>query len=104
MLRFSVKSGEWFAIGRHVVTYDQPTSTFQFKLFSEPVFTGAVVSFPVSGYQVSIHCLSIGIYAKLGIRFYSSVGNEVTAEHIPVSHEGFESHKPRKKRRGKAGH
>lgn len=101
MLRFSVKSGEWFAIGHHVVTYDQPTSTFQFKLFSEPVFTGAVVSFPVSGYQVSIHCLSIGIYAKLGIRFYSSVGNEVTAEHIPVIRETFRNVR-RRKRRGKA--
>ena len=102
MLRFSVKSGEWFSVGPHVIVYDRPTSTFQFKLFTTDVFTGAVISFPVSGYQASIHCLSIGVYAKLGIRFYSSVGNEVTAEHIPVSHEGFEAHKPRRKRRGKA--
>lgn len=102
MLRFSVQSGEWFSIGPHVIVYDRPTSTFQFKQFTQPVSTGAVVSFPVSGYQVSIHCISVGVYAKLGIRFYSSVGNEVTAEHIPVSHEGFESHKPRRKRRGKA--
>jgi hypothetical protein len=102
MLRFSVKSGEWFSVGPHVIVYDRPTSTFQFKLFNEPVFTGSVSSFPVSGYQVSIHCLSVGVYAKLGIRFYSKEGNEVTAEHIPVSHEGFELYKPRRKRRGKA--
>lgn len=102
MLRFSVQSGEWFSIGPHVIVYDRPTSTFQFKLFNEPVFTGAVVSFPVSGYRVSIHCISIGVYAKLGIRFFSKEENEVTAEHIPVSHEGFELHKPRRKRRGKA--
>ena len=102
MLRFSVQSGEWFSIGQHVIVYDRPTSTFQFKLFTTDVFTGAVVSFPVSGYQASVHCLSIGVYAKLGIRFYSKQGNEVTAEHIRVSHEGFEEHKPRRKRRGKA--
>ena len=82
MLRFSVKSGEWFAIGRHVVTYDQPTSTFQFKLFSVNVSTGAVVTIPVSGYRVDIHCLSIGVYAKLGFRLFSSSGNEVAAEHV----------------------
>lgn len=102
MLRFSVKSGEWFSIGPHVIVYNRLTSTFQFKLFDEPVFTGAVVSFPVSGYEVKIHCLSVGVNAKLGIRFFSKQGNEVAAEHIPVSHEGFELHNQGRKRRGKA--
>lgn len=100
MLRFSVKSGESFMIAQHSVCYNQPTSTMRFKLFSVDVVTGTVITIPVSGYEVNIHCLSIGVYAKLGFRVFSNVGNEVTAEHIQIHRETFRN-VSRRKRRGK---
>lgn len=103
MLRFSVKSGESFMIGQHSVCYDQPTSTMRFKLFSVDVVTGTVITIPVSGYEVNIHCLSIGVYAKLGFRVFSKAGNEVVAEHIQIHRETFRN-VSRRKRRGKASH